>query len=148
MGSGGLDGRARNHSGSSPCQCSNSHSIFLSNVCQPELLAGKRYNEDVDTYSFGVVLFEIAAARLPYAKERQAYKESGGKGVNMKMMREISKGLRKPELAGEPGCRRFRVGGSFKKCRSSFLAFRVHVALLLIARRSLCYYLKQYSSTA
>ena len=113
---------------------SPAQTFFLS---QPELLAGKRYSEDIDTYSFGVVLFEIAAARLPYARERQAYKESGGKGVNMKMMREISKGLRKPELAGEPGCRRFRVGGSFKKCRSSFLACRVHVALLLIAQPSL-----------
>ncbi len=111
--------------------------LFLSDVCQPELLAGKRYNEDVDTYSFGVVLFEIAAARLPYAKERQAYKESGGKGVNMKMMRVISKGLRKPELAGEAGCRRFRVGGAFKKCRLSFLVCRVHVAFTLIARNTI-----------
>ena len=65
------------------------------------------------------MLFEIAAARLPYAKDRKAYKDSGGKGVDMKMMREISKGLRKPELSGEAGLRRFRVSGTFKKRRSS-----------------------------
>ena len=65
------------------------------------------------------MLFEIAAARLPYAKERQAYKESGGKGINMNMMREISKGLKVPELSVEPNCRRFRVSRAFKKRRSS-----------------------------
>ena len=95
---------------------SPAQTFFLS---QPELLAGKRYSEDVDTYSFGVVLFEIAAARLPYAKERQAYTESGGKGINMKMMREISKGFIKPELSGEPGLRRFHVPGAFKKRKLS-----------------------------
>ena len=88
-----------------------------SNPRQPEILAGKRYDEDVDTYSFGVVLFEIAAARLPYAREREMYKKRGGRGMNMELMRGISKGLRKPELAGEAGCKRFCVGGAFKKRR-------------------------------
>ena len=68
------------------------------------------------------MLFEIAAARFPYAKERQAYNESGGKGVDMKMMRDISKGLLKPDLAGEPGLRRFHVSAAFKKRRSHLRA--------------------------
>ena len=69
----------------------------------------------MDTYSFGVVLFEIATCTLPYAKERQDYKNSGGKGVNPKLMREIATGGRRPELAGIKGLRNFHVGGVFKK---------------------------------
>ena len=99
------------------------------NCRQPELLAGKRYNEDVDTYSFGVVLFEIAACRLPYTREREAYKQKGGKGIDMKMMREISLGLLKPELAGEAQCKRFRVGGAFRKRRFSALVHDACVTL-------------------
>ncbi len=98
---------------------------------QPELLAGKRYNEDVDAYSFGVVLFEIAACRLPYARRREVYKKKGGKGLDMKMMREISLGLLKPELAGEIQCKRFRVGGAFKKRRFSALVHGACFALAL-----------------
>ena len=104
---------------------------------QPELLAGKRYNEDVDAYSFGVVLFEIAACRLPYAREREAYKVKGGKGVDMKMMRKISKGQLKPELAGEAQCKRFRVGGAFRKRRFSALVHDACVALNLPAHHCL-----------
>ena len=101
----------------------------LHNCRQPELLAGKRYNEDVDTYSFGVVLFEIAACRLPYARQREVYKNKGGKGIDMKMMREISLGLLKPELAGEAQCKRFRVGGAFRKRRFSALVHDACVTL-------------------
>ena len=72
------------------------------------------------------MLFEIAAARLPYAKERQAYTKRGGKGINMKMMRDISKGLLKPELSGEAGLRRFRVGGAFKKRKYPSIFVREH----------------------
>ena len=36
---------------------------------KPELLLGKRYNEDVDTFSFGAVLYEIAVRDIPYGDE-------------------------------------------------------------------------------
>ena len=108
----------------------NSNGYHCIDFQQPELLAGKRYNEDVDTYSFGIVLSEIAAARLPYAKERQAYRDSGGKGVNMKMMREISQGLLKPKLESK----QFRSGLAFKKRRLSDL---ISGSQLLSAHRCL-----------
>ena len=80
----------------------------------PELLAGKRYCEDVDTYSFGVVLYEIAVRQLPYWDEIQAYKAKGGKGMKAGLMRSISKGDTRPEL--DPlVCGTFRISGPFKK---------------------------------
>ena len=72
----------------------------------------------MDTYSFGVVLLEIASCALPYAKEREDYKKSGGKGVNPKLMREIANGYRQPELTAVKGLRRFHVGAAFKKRES------------------------------
>ena len=35
---------------------------------KPELILGKRYNEDVDTFSFGAVLYEIAVRNIPYGE--------------------------------------------------------------------------------
>ena len=56
---------------------------------QPELLAGKRYEEDVDIFSFGVVLYEVAARDLPYKDVRMSGgKKENRKGVMTKMMRE------------------------------------------------------------
>ena len=44
---------------------------------------------------------------------------------------EISLGLLKPELAGEAQCKRFRVGGAFRKRRFSILEHDKCVALAL-----------------
>ena len=80
----------------------------------PELLAGKRYCEDVDTYALGIVMLEVATRQLPYAQARKAFAKSGGKGVNPTMMQEIAKGYRKPQL--DPlACKRHRVGGTLKQ---------------------------------
>ena len=84
---------------------------------QPELLLGKRYNEDVDTYSFGAVLFEIAVRDIPYGDEiAELKKQKRGGGVK-KLMREVATGARRPELAGVKGPRKFYIGSAFKKRR-------------------------------
>ena len=40
----------------------------------PEVLGGRRYCEHVDTYSLGVVMFEIAVRAYPYAKRLREFK--------------------------------------------------------------------------
>ena len=84
----------------------------------PELLSGKRYNEDVDTYSFGVVLYEIAVRELPFEEEIRILSSSGDKGIKGKLMRGIADGTRRIKIGGKRGQRRFRVGRSFRKRES------------------------------
>ena len=76
---------------------------------------GKRYNEDVDTFSFGAVLYEIAVRNLPYGDEIAEFKKQKRGGGAKKLMREVAHGERKPTLDGRVECRKYRVGGSFKK---------------------------------
>ena len=80
----------------------------------PELLAGKRYCEDVDTFSFGVVLFEIAAKQLPYGIERGAHKKAAGNSHFQQLLRKIAVGDIKIELKSR-FCRKHGVPGSFVK---------------------------------
>ena len=91
----------------------------------PELLSGKRYNEDVDTYSFGVVLYEIAVRELPFEEELRILSESGAKGIKGKIMRSIADGTRRIKIGGKRGQKRLRVGRSFRKRESvvSLLSF-------------------------
>lgn len=77
----------------------------------PELLAGKRYCEDVDTYSFGVLLYEVATRDLPYPRERAAFLKKGGKGMDFNLMKSIAAGLT-PRLDGKV-CRRYDVPQAF-----------------------------------
>ena len=81
---------------------------------QPELLSGKRYCEDVDTYALGIVLLEISMRELPYGKERRAFKARGGKGRDANLMIGISKGLIRPELYNIK-CRTYGIGRELKK---------------------------------
>ena len=57
--------------------------------CAPEMLAATRYDESVDTYSFGVVLYEIRMQRYPFRR----HKTQGGKGLDMRLAKGISSGL-------------------------------------------------------
>ena len=84
---------------------------------QPELLAGKRYCEDVDTYSLGIVMFEVAMRKLPYSKRMSDFKKKGGKGVDSSMMRDISTGLLDLELDGKT-CRLHGVSMAYRKRES------------------------------
>ena len=52
----------------------------------PEILRGKRYNESVDVWSFGILLYEIMVKELPYRKERDAYAKKGGRGMDMNLI--------------------------------------------------------------
>ena len=81
---------------------------------------GKRYNEDVDTFSFGAVLYEIAVRNVPYGDEIAEFKKQKRAGGSKKIMREVAHGERKPTLDGRVECRKYGVGGTFKK-RASFV---------------------------
>ena len=93
----------------------------------PELLAGKRYCQDVDTFSFGAVMYEIAMRELPYHSDiLKNQKKGGGKKPMQKMMKEISTGNRRPHLDDKPReCRKFGVGRFFKKRELSLGSGRV-----------------------
>ena len=80
----------------------------------PEILNGKRYSENVDTYSFGVVMFEVAARQLPYQQEREA------RVAPKKLLEQIAGGGLKPRL-DQRTCRRYDIGKSFRR-RGSFLS--------------------------
>ena len=79
------------------------------------MLAGKFYNEDVDTYAFGIVMYEIAVREYPYRKEKSEFRKRGGrKGATGELMKAISVGDVKPELRGHQACRRYHIGSAFQ----------------------------------
>ena len=85
----------------------------------PEILAGKRFGKEVDVFSFGVVLFEIAVRELPYADERLKYKRAGGKGLDRKMLKDIGRGKVRPSLAKRDAtCKRYGVGRAYRERES------------------------------
>ena len=75
----------------------------------PEILAGKRYCEDVDTYSFGVIMYEVATRKLPYHERIADWRRNGGKGMDRSMLRGIASGLIALELSAS-SCKEFGVG--------------------------------------
>ena len=85
----------------------------------PEVLGGRRYCEHVDTYSLGVVMFEIAVRAYPYAKRLREFKSQGGKGMDMQLMRGIADGKRRIQLEGEGD----DVSPAFKKLFRRCVAF-------------------------
>ncbi len=60
------------------------------------MLAGKRYDESVDMYSFGIVLLEVVERGYPFA-ERRKRRKKGARGLDMDMLQEIAKGYLRPE---------------------------------------------------
>ena len=89
----------------------------------PEVLAGTRYDEKVDAYSLGIVLFEIAARKVPYMKRIADFKKGGGKGLNMSLMQEIALGKMSADLEAEDAFKVYGgVGRAFKMRRSSLFS--------------------------
>ena len=99
---------------------------------------GKRYNEDVDTFSFGAVLYEIAVRDIPYGEEPAKFENQKRGAGAKKIMREVANGERKPTLDGRVECRKYGVGGEFKK-RRSFTMCDALFRIQLIALPSLLY---------
>ena len=56
--------------------------------CAPEMLSGARYDEYVDVYSFGIVLYEIRMQKLPYRR----HWTQGAKGMDMRLVNAIREG--------------------------------------------------------
>ena len=59
-------------------------------------------------------MYEVVSQQLPYQKKIEKFREAGGKGMDMRMIRNISKGLLQPELE-DAACSKFRIGRSFIK---------------------------------
>ena len=83
----------------------------------PELLGGLHYGVDVDTYSLGIVMYEITERKTPY----DFYKKEQG-GSDYKMMLSVSKGLLRPELSEET-CESQEIGRPFLKLFRRCTAF-------------------------
>ena len=74
----------------------------------PEVLAGKRYCEDADTYSLGIVMYEIAMRSLPYGVRTMKA------GKRRKLLQRVAEGKLQPKLVRRV-CRRYGVGRLFQK---------------------------------
>ena len=78
----------------------------------PELLSGKRFREHADTFSFGVVLYEIAVRHVPYEALMQDKK---GRGFVMKLAKKVGRGELRPKLEGDPACKKYGIGAAFRR---------------------------------
>ena len=78
----------------------------------PELLSGKRFREYADTFSFGIVLYEIAVRHVPYEALVQGKKK---RGFVMELAKKVGRGKLRPKLEGDPACKKYGIGGSFRR---------------------------------
>ena len=98
----------------------------------PEVFLGKRYNELVDTYSLGVVLFEIATRTIPYRKRIAEHKAKGGKGMDRSLFLDIANGIERPDLEAEQAaCEKHGVGLGFKTRRFFFVPLSLSLHLFI-----------------
>ncbi|GMF14785.1 unnamed protein product [Phytophthora lilii] len=73
----------------------------------PEILEGKRYTEQADIYSFGVVLSELDTGKIPY---HDAVTESGGKAKPIQILQDVMAGTLRPKFSSDCPPRIQRVG--------------------------------------
>ncbi|KAK1946311.1 putative serine/threonine-protein kinase/receptor [Phytophthora citrophthora] len=62
----------------------------------PEILEGKRYTEQADIYSFGVVLTELDTGAIPYS---DAATENGGKPKPFQILQDVMAGKLRPTFS-------------------------------------------------
>ncbi|CAI5741680.1 unnamed protein product [Hyaloperonospora brassicae] len=73
----------------------------------PEILEGKRYTEQADIYSFGVVLSELDTGAIPY---HNAVTESGGQATSFQILQDVMAGSLRPSFSRDCPPRIRRVG--------------------------------------
>ncbi|OWZ24211.1 TKL/DRK protein kinase [Phytophthora megakarya] len=73
----------------------------------PEILEGKRYTEQADIYSFGVVLTELDTSKIPYS---DAATEHGGKPKPFQILQDVMAGKLRPTFSKDCPPRIQKVG--------------------------------------
>ncbi|KAG7384812.1 hypothetical protein PHYPSEUDO_002198 [Phytophthora pseudosyringae] len=75
----------------------------------PEILEGKRYTEQADIYSFGVVLSELDTGKIPY---HDALTENGGKVKPVQILQDVVSGTLRPSFSEDCPPRIRRIGSA------------------------------------
>eukprot|EP00644_Phytophthora_capsici_P009416 jgi/Phyca11/533390/estExt2_fgenesh1_pg.C_PHYCAscaffold_130096 len=73
----------------------------------PEILEGKRYTEQADIYSFGVVLTELDTCAIPYS---DAATENGGKPKPFQILQDVMMGKLRPTFSQDCPPRIKKIG--------------------------------------
>ncbi|RLN90293.1 hypothetical protein BBJ28_00025460 [Nothophytophthora sp. Chile5] len=73
----------------------------------PEILEGKRYTEQADIYSFGVVLSELDTCKIPYS---DAMTTNGKKPKPFQILQDVMSGTLRPSFSSDCPPRIQRVG--------------------------------------
>ncbi|KAJ8575842.1 hypothetical protein ON010_g3373 [Phytophthora cinnamomi] len=73
----------------------------------PEILEGKRYTEQADIYSFGVVLSELDTGKIPY---HDTVTEGGGKAKPFQVLQDVMAGTLRPSFSRDCPPRIQRIG--------------------------------------
>ncbi|ETK77386.1 hypothetical protein L915_16347 [Phytophthora nicotianae] len=73
----------------------------------PEILEGKRYTEQADLYSFGVVLSELDTCKLPF---HDAFTSDGKKLKPVQILADVMAGMLRPSFSDECPQRIRRIG--------------------------------------
>ncbi|EGZ11238.1 hypothetical protein PHYSODRAFT_337967 [Phytophthora sojae] len=73
----------------------------------PEILEGKRYMEQVDIYSFGVVLSELDTGKIPY---HDALTSEGKKPKPFQILSDVMAGMLRPSFSEQCPTRIRRIG--------------------------------------
>ncbi|OWZ24136.1 TKL/DRK protein kinase [Phytophthora megakarya] len=73
----------------------------------PEILEGKRYTEQADIYSFGVVLSELDTGKIPYY---DVITEGGSKAKPFQILQDVMAGSLRPSFTQDCPARIQRIG--------------------------------------